>query len=477
MSSCQFAPLDANPSVQSALQRLAEFVAAQRGRHEGVRDFEAFERELHAVLMGVEQELVGEELIKFDLDVPLVIIQGVAHRRVLRCEQTYVTTAGPVRVLRTLYSAREGDPAACPMELGAGIVEGRWTPRAARQATWAVAHLTPQESEALFDQIGGMTPSKSSLDRLPKALSERWEAARSELERDLRRDEVVPAEATAVAVALDGVLIPMKDGGRDRKRREARAEERRTKGPAGYSEVGCGTLSFHDKNGTRLKTIRFARMPQVKKADLKEMISDELAHVLEQRPRLTILKVADGARDNWEYLSEMLPLGVEVVDFFHAAEHLRRALVEAYGETSKRGLVQFEKLRTVLLEDDDGVAKVIRALRYLRDKHPQRKQIQVELTYFRRNCERMRYAEVAALNLPIGSGVVEASCKTLVTQRMKRSGMRWLHDGGQAILTFRSLLQSERFDRAWRAIAQSYNARVTVPGNTAAFPSRGRVNA
>ncbi|ETW92306.1 MAG: hypothetical protein ETSY2_53795 [Candidatus Entotheonella gemina] len=59
----------------------------------------------------------------------------------------------------------------CPLELGAGIIEGYWTPLAAKQASWAVAHLTPQESEELFDMLGNMTPSKSTLDRLPKALN------------------------------------------------------------------------------------------------------------------------------------------------------------------------------------------------------------------------------------------------------------------------------------------------------------------
>ena len=61
----------------------------------------------------------------------------------------------------------------------------------------------------------------------------------------------------------------------------------------------------------------------------------------------------------------------------------------------------------------------------------------------------MRYADLQARNLPIGSGVVEAAWKTLVSQRLKRAGMRWRTEGGQAILTFRALCQSARFARAW----------------------------
>ena len=75
----------------------------------------------------------------------------------------------------------------------------------------------------------------------------------------------------------------------------------------------------------------------------------------------------------------------------------------------------------------------------------------------------MRYADLRAHNLPIGSGVVEAACKTLVSQRLKRSGMRWRTEGGQAILTFRALCQSERFERAWPLLGETYQRSVTLP--------------
>ncbi len=65
-------------------------------------------------------------------------------------------------------------------------------------------------------------------------------------------------------------------------------------------------------------------------------------------------------------------------------------------------------------------------------------------------------------NLPIASGVIEAACKTLVTQRLKRSGMAWTPAGGQAILTLRSLIQSQRWSRAWNLLAAEYRQTVTI---------------
>ena len=124
----------------------------------------------------------------------------------------------------------------------------------------------------------------------------------------------------------------------------------------------------------------------------------------------------------------------------------------------------------MLRDEHDGVEKVIRALTYLRDRHPRRTALATELGYFRQRRRRRRYAERKAQGLPIGSGVVEAACQTLVTQRMKRSGMRWRHDGGQAILTLRALVQSDRFDHGWRLLAQCYRADIAAPDNVVAFP-------
>ena len=162
--------------------------------------------------------------------------------------------------------------------------------------------------------------------------------------------------------------------------------------------------------------------------------------------------------------------GEEIIYFYPAAEHLKHAFEVAYGERTPKARTQFETYRHVLRVEHDGVEKVIRALTYLRDRYPRRTALKTELGYFRQRRRRMRYAAMKAQKLPIGSGVVEAACKTLVTQRMKRSGMRWRHVGGQAILTWRGLAQSERFDHGWQLLAQTYHAPITAPDNVVAFP-------
>ena len=430
------------------------------------QDFESFERAVHQRFVAAERAVLASELQGLDVDVPEVSIGGRSHRRVLRCTETYLSAVGPITVQRTLYRAAS-EPAVVALELRAGIVAGYWTPLAARQASLLTAHLTPQESADMLRELGNMSPSKSSLDRLPKHLSSRWEQEREGFEDSLRAaTQEVPAEAATLAVSLDGVMAPMKDADRQAKRAAAQAAGRATKGPAGFREVGCGTVSYYDGDGERLGTLRIGRMPEANKATLKQMLSAEVDAALSQRPDLEVVKLADGARDNWSYLDELAPQAassVTLVDFFHAAEQLRGAVDAAYGENDPRGRSQYEKHLHVLRHDHGGVEKVIRSLRYLCGTYPRRKRIRQVLGYFRRNRKRMDYAGAAERGLPIGSGVVEAACKTLVTERMKRSGMRWREAGGQAILTLRGWAQSDRFAAAWSLLSATYRGKTTLP--------------
>jgi hypothetical protein len=464
--------------AEEALARIHRFVEDWRMRtRDKPGSLADFEKELHAKVMEFEREVIAEDMARADVDVEAVVVDGDTYRRVVRCEETYFTAAGPVHIERTLYKDRtdETGRAICPMDLRLGIVEGRWTPLAAQQVAWVVAQMTPQVAEELFARMGNMSPSKSSLDRLPKALSARWEEERMHFEKALRAEDVIPQHTTTVAVSLDGVMAPMKDGQAQEKRQKTAEQGRLTRGPAGYREVGCGTLSFCDTEGDMLAAVRMARMPESKKATLKRTLLADVTAVLTARPDLVLVKLADGAEDNWTFLSEQMPEGTEIVDFFHAAEHLSAALASVYGDGTVEARRRFEDLRFVLKEEPEGVEKVIRSLDYLRKQHPRKERVTKELAYFRKQRHRMRYHQFVAEGLPIGSGVVEAACKTLVTQRMKQSGMRWGQDGGQAILTVRGWTQSgDRFNRAWALLAATYQQEIILLNNVVPFPSGGR---
>ncbi len=460
----------------SAVARLLQAVAARGGSTEPVDDFGAFEERLHAVFAEAEREVLAQELARLDMDVPAVIVDGIVHTQVIRGEAPYLCRAGEVRVERSLYRAAGEDFSICPMELRAGIVEGYWTPWAAMLAVWAVAHLTAAETEELFGRVGGMTPSRASLDRLPRAVNLRWEDQRETFEKEIRAMESVPEQAVTVAVSLDGIMVPMKDGKRLAKEAKARANGKKTGNPNGYREASCGTITFYDKQGERLQTRCVGRMPESRKKTLKAMLAAELKAVLVARPDLVVVGVADGAKDNWTYLEALLDMVLFValvLDFYHAAEHLKKAMNEAHGKGSVKADAEFQRLRLLLRDEADGVTKVINALAYQVRKHPRRKKLAKELRYFRRNRHRMDYARLKARNLPIGSGVVEAANKTLVTVRMKRAGSRWSIEGGQAVRTFRSLSKSARFDRAWGLVASTYRMSAEPVDNVVLFRPMG----
>jgi hypothetical protein len=460
-----------NPILRSrAMQYLGQFVLDWREDwKDSPPDFERFERQLHEHLMALERELLQEELARYDVAAKQVEVDGLMYRYTVTSSETYLSAAGPITVTRNLYRPPgRGSKSICPLELRAGIIGGHWTPRAARQAAYVMAHLTPGHSEALFDELGGMRPSRASLDRLPKRLSPHWEAHRREWESALRALEIVPEEADVIAISVDGVTVRMKGNGQRAKRD---LPGKHASGPTGQKEAGCGTVVLYDEEGVRLQTIRYGRMPEHKKTTLQQQLETEMGSVLTVRPDLRRVLLSDGAKDNWRLLREVdracgppSQPSIEIVDFYHACDHLKEGCDAAWGESTPRSKAEFERLKTLLEEADDGAERVIRVLKYHwgRARGRKRERLRVQLTYFRNQRHRMHYAEYIRNGLPIASGVMEASCKTLVTQRLKQSGMSWTLAGGQAVLTLRSLIQSDRWQPGWSLLRASFRKTVAI---------------
>ncbi len=285
-----------------------------------------------------------------------------------------------------------------------------------------------------------MRPSVASLVRLYKAAGRRWEEiARDALAR-IRDQEEVPDTAAVASIQIDGVMVPML------------AEARANKGEGGveWREAACATVSLGTAEGELLRTIRHGRMPERNKRRLKELVVDEVDAILAKRPDLRLVTIANGAHDNWRFLERAFPAADQVLDFFDAAQSLKKAVDQAYGTDSERGLKRWRALRRILLTEPGGVDWVIASLRYLaRRRAPS---VSGVVGYFINNRDRMDYAAYRAENLMVGSGIVEATNKLLVTQRLKGSGMTWSMSGGEAILSLRALVMSDRFDEAWKIL-------------------------
>ena len=396
--------------------------------------FEEAELRVRETMNALACELLGAVIEKRDDGASRIERDGQSWFRVAATPRTIMTSLGPLTYRRARYRSGASGSSPVPVDESLGLVDDYLTRPAAQLGLLMMGHCTAREAAAFFAKIGGMTPSVSTLQRLTRTMHERWETLGPETLDSIRDAEGVPHEAVSASVSLDGVMVPLRAG------EDGRAE-------ASWREAACGTVSFHDARGERLKTLYLGRMPESGKVTLKAQLASEVAHIRQLRPDVRIVAIADAAADNWTFLETPV-----------ARNRGHRLL--ACLRTSPNGIRPcggvsdwFERYREVLRHDPCGVDKVIRALRHLRDSaKPDRAEIERELAFFRKHRQRMRYHALKAEGVAIGSGVVEAANKTLVTQRMKRSGMRWRIASGQAVLTFRALIKSARFDRAWKAI-------------------------
>ena len=448
---------------------LSDFVATHDRESSPRGSFEEYERQVSRLMRKLESKIVERQLARYDVDADRITVDGIEYVKCLSQEpKTYRSASGPVSVPRNLYRPKGGGRCICPLELRAGIVGGFFTPVLASQVLYVMGLMPSGDAEKLFEVMEIPGPSSSSCDRLPKVFNGVWEKHREAWETALRRCETVPAEASVLAASLDGVMIPDKDAQVEAKRLRAEADKskkprKQKTGPAGFKEVGCGTVTLYDEEGDRLETVRYGREPEYKKKTLTEQLDAEVEAILAARPDLHLVALADGAEENWRYFDRPAwKDSVKIVDFWHACEHIQAGLQTYYPAGSVSGRAEFGRLRVLLRDMDGGVDEVLKSLRAISRKlriKARRKDLLKEIRYFENQRERMNYAEYQRLGFPIGSGVVEAACKTLAVQRMKRSGMSWRH-GKQGILSIRSLQQSHRWKRAWELVAADFRKEV-----------------
>ena len=301
------------------------------GRREEPGAFEDYERELGERMRALENDIKAEQLARYDVDAQVILVDGQEMRRCLAKEpKTYRSASGPITVERNLFRPSGGGKSMCALDLRAGIVGGLCTPVLARQVSYAMGHITSVEAAGWFTEFGVDGPSSSTCDRMPKVVGEVWERNREKWEAALREQETVPAEAEVMAVSLDGVMVPDKEAQREAKaEREKRKKNlsKATGGPAGYREVGCGTVSLFDAEGDRLDTIRYGRAPEYKKKTLTAELDAEVASILAVRPDLSLVALADGAEENWRYFEgPMWASATKIVDNGHACQHLKTGL-------------------------------------------------------------------------------------------------------------------------------------------------------
>jgi hypothetical protein len=367
--------------------------------------------------------------------------------------------AGPARVERTLYrpvgerNARVVDPVA----LRAGAVLGEWLPATAREMAFEVQQRTSREAEASGRRLGRLPYSHASFERVAHAVGESYVAQHQRIEEVLISKFKVPVEARNVTASLDRVSLAVEE---PRPRPVGRPAKGAPKRPIDrvYRMAYCGTVTLHDDNGEAIYTIRYGTMPDGDPEALCIGMADDVSAMLTQRPDLKIGLLCDGAKEMWNLLEAQFttaPFDIKkyvvtrLIDFWHVIEKLAPAAKVMVGDDAAGPLVS--RWRILLRNSSKARATILDELtasgrEFVRvgDNQP----VHEAITYLTNNIDRMDYATARRQGLPIGSGAVEATCKSLIDVRMKRPGSRWKSRTGEHVIHLRALALSDRWDGA-----------------------------
>lgn len=313
------------------------------------------------------------------------------------------------------------------MENRAQLFGGSYTPKFSQMISWKYAHLA---AGAVCEDME-LNHSRKMSAKLVQSVSDAVGDFALDKEADMVYELPDFEEVVShIAFSRDGTTTPIRG--------------------EGYRETMCGTVSFYNSIGDRLHTIYSACAPEYGKKTFDEVLDMEIAKVKAAFPRVTYLGLADGAKDNWTYLQRHTT--VDILDFFHATEHLAEVSV-VVKKTEKERKLWLENVCHDLKHQTRGAQFILRELKALHQKSGETVPdvLLKTITYFENNLQRMKYAQYQKKGYPIGSGVTEAACKVVVKQRLNQSGMKWNLDTVDKILLLRGVVCTNgRWKQFWK---------------------------
>lgn len=454
---------------------LANVMAANRvARADGrAVDYASLEQMVSDKGRKVERGAHRAMLQALDVDQPLVAIEGKRHARVGRFYATYYTDAGAVTVERSLYrevGVRNGKTVDA-VSLRAGVVGEGWLPRTAKVMAFLVGQTTTRDAARTAKELGRAVYSRSAFEDVVHLMGDQYVPQSRDIEEQLISAYEVPKEARSVSASLDRVSLPMEE---PRAKPVGRPKKGAPKRPVArnYRMAWCGTVTLHDGEGTAMHTIRYGMMPHGDPVDLVMSLVGDVSKLLEKRPDLSVAALADGAHDLWNLLEAWLneeALGVKVqylVDLWHLLEKLGKAARVIHGEAGADEVVR--RWRLALLNRSSAPDEIMLELWASGRRHVRiadgARPVRDALTYLANHRHRMNYAAARRAGLPVGSGNVEATCKSLVEVRMKRAGSRWKPDTGGHVLQLRALQLSDRWDEAMALTLEPLRKAVRAVG-------------
>lgn len=459
--------------LKCLVQPMRELIEAVGGRVRasaggGSVDYGEIEREIAERTAALERASHECTLGALEVDAERVEIRGEPYTRVGHGKGTYYSLVGPVQVDRALYR-RLGERNARVVDaisLRAGVIGDGWLPGAAR----GMAHLhqqgTSREAAQTAAELGRLPYSRASFERVPHEVGRLYLEHRADIEDVLIREFEIPAEARSVSISLDRVSVPMEEPakrprGRPRKDAPKRPVTRQ------FRMAYCGTVTLHDGEGGALHTIRYGQMPDRDPEILCNAMAHDVFWLREKCPALQIGLLADGAPEMWNLLESSIPETVfgrvhRSIDFRHLMEKLAPA-ARTICRNDEEAEATMQRWRTQLRRRKDAAREILAELEasgYECVVIDSSRPVHEAMTYLDNHWQRMNYAGALRKGLPIGSGNVEATCKTLVGIRMKRCGSRWKTETGDHVIHLRALALSDRWDGAMDNLMATHRTSV-----------------
>jgi hypothetical protein len=321
------------------------------------------------------------------------------------------------------------------------------------------AHKKAAES---LKRMGIITVASSTVRKVCLRLGRR---VRAQVDREAAEQygrEAVEAEERPerLAIGVDGVMLGRIDPQHRRRRSRKTGRKVRGKGPLKhfFQEVKTLVVFEFERGGKALRQSFQATQERVEQ--FREVVRLESLKRGAQTARVLVF-LGDGAAWVWKTAAEHFPQAIQILDWYHAVEHLWAVGRARFGNNEKALWGWLEQQTTRLWEGHfDALLQALRqvtqelgppdpALSEKARETDARWIAQRNVGYFEDNRQRMNYPEYRARGLPIGSGVVESSCKHVVADRMKRTGMRWDEDGAESLLALRCLDLNGRWDSLW----------------------------
>jgi hypothetical protein len=379
--------------------------------------------------------LVTEEALKqFDSQGEAIEIEGKQWQSKGQEEKFYQTPYGEIKCARHVYHHHGRGKTFCPLEQSARII-GSSTPRFAKQVSIKMACNSALDAQQDFLECQGRKISASFLQNLSQKVADIAEQQETHWHYDLPNFQ---QPISTIAFSLDGTCMHLSK--------------------EGWREAMAGTLSFYDAKGDRQHTIYLGATPEYGKADFLRRFTAEIECVKTHFPDAKRVGLADGAESNWQFLTPHTQ--TQILDFYHASSYLG-AVANAKFPKDKSAHQAWLDDRCHQLKHTAGAAEalyhemVALQARKCSQKLPQhlRDKLGAAITYYKNHRHQMDYPRYTENYFPIGSGVTEAACKTLIKQRFCLAGMRWKQPGAAGILNLRALvLTAQRWTQFWQKI-------------------------